>query len=144
LFWCHQRWDTCRCWLGFLFSWDAHSARYVGSCRACVIFQDMLQVLRIPCIRSCRFTRFLCTFTSPRPCTPLGLRRKVESSDEGINADQAAQALYKGAPFPSRNRGNVLKMPRGAENGRAHITGNLIICLFSASTRGQPIGIIGF
>ncbi|KIM37795.1 hypothetical protein M413DRAFT_448300 [Hebeloma cylindrosporum] len=45
--------------------------------------------------------------------------RKIESADEGVTADQAAQALYK-----------------GVESGRAHITGDLITSLFSASTRG--------
>ncbi|KAF8963279.1 oxidoreductase [Flammula alnicola] len=45
--------------------------------------------------------------------------RKIESTDEGVTADQAAQALYK-----------------GVVNGRVHITGDIITALFSASTRG--------
>ncbi|KAF8162844.1 oxidoreductase [Crassisporium funariophilum] len=44
---------------------------------------------------------------------------KIESTDEGLTADQAALALY-----------------RGVENGRQHITGDLITSFFRASTRG--------
>ncbi|KAF8871168.1 oxidoreductase [Gymnopilus junonius] len=45
--------------------------------------------------------------------------RRIESTDDGQTADQAAQALYK-----------------GVVNGHTHITGDLITALFSASTRG--------
>ncbi|KAF9484789.1 oxidoreductase [Pholiota conissans] len=45
--------------------------------------------------------------------------KRIESTDEGCTAEQAAQALYKG----------VVK-------GHAHITGDLITSLFSAGTRG--------
>ncbi|KAF8194594.1 oxidoreductase [Pholiota molesta] len=45
--------------------------------------------------------------------------KKIESTDEGTTAEQAAQVLYKG----------VVK-------GHAHITGDVITSLFSAGTRG--------
>ncbi|KAF8200228.1 oxidoreductase [Pholiota molesta] len=45
--------------------------------------------------------------------------RKIESTDEGVTPEQAAQALYKG----------VVK-------GNAHITGDFITSVFCASTRG--------
>ncbi|KAF8060220.1 oxidoreductase [Lyophyllum atratum] len=45
--------------------------------------------------------------------------REIESTDDGLTADQAALALYK-----------------GVENGHAHITGDLITSLFRSSTRG--------
>lgn len=45
--------------------------------------------------------------------------REIESTDDGLTADQAALALFK-----------------GVEKGQAHITGDLITSLFRASTRG--------
>ena len=45
--------------------------------------------------------------------------RRIESTDEGQTPDQAAQALYN-----------------GVVDGHAHITGDLLTALFSASTRG--------
>ncbi|KIK01665.1 hypothetical protein K443DRAFT_678203 [Laccaria amethystina LaAM-08-1] len=45
--------------------------------------------------------------------------KDIESADDGLTADQAALALYK-----------------GVESGQAHITGDLITSLFRASTRG--------
>ncbi|KJA26531.1 hypothetical protein HYPSUDRAFT_36242 [Hypholoma sublateritium FD-334 SS-4] len=47
------------------------------------------------------------------------ITRTIESTDEGVTPEQAAQALYK-----------------GVVNGNAHITGDLITSLFSAGTRG--------
>ncbi|KNZ78088.1 3-ketodihydrosphingosine reductase TSC10, partial [Termitomyces sp. J132] len=45
--------------------------------------------------------------------------REIESTDDGMTADQAAFALFK-----------------GVESGRVHITGDLITSLFRSSTRG--------
>lgn len=45
--------------------------------------------------------------------------KKIESTDDGLTADQAAVALVK-----------------GVQDGHAHITGDLITSLFRASTRG--------
>jgi len=45
--------------------------------------------------------------------------KKIESGDEGMTADQAALALFK-----------------GVESGHTHITGDIITRLFRASTRG--------
>ncbi|KAG6816196.1 hypothetical protein H0H87_007827 [Tephrocybe sp. NHM501043] len=45
--------------------------------------------------------------------------REIESTDDGLTADQAALALFK-----------------GIEAGQAHITGDLITSLFRSSTRG--------
>ncbi|TFK37303.1 oxidoreductase [Crucibulum laeve] len=45
--------------------------------------------------------------------------KEIEDADEGLTAEQAAKALY-----------------RGVESGQAHITGDLITSLFRASTRG--------
>ncbi|KDR82721.1 hypothetical protein GALMADRAFT_238225 [Galerina marginata CBS 339.88] len=47
------------------------------------------------------------------------IMKRIESTDEGVTADQAAQALYN-----------------GVVNGHFHITGDLITSFFSASTRG--------
>ncbi|PPQ97052.1 hypothetical protein CVT26_001275 [Gymnopilus dilepis] len=47
------------------------------------------------------------------------ITKKIESTDEGQTPEKAAQVLYK-----------------GVVNGHAHITGDLITDLFSASTRG--------
>jgi len=45
--------------------------------------------------------------------------KKIESADEGLTADQAALALFK-----------------GVESGHIHITGDMITNLFRVSTRG--------
>jgi len=45
--------------------------------------------------------------------------REIESTDDGLTAEQAALALYN-----------------GVENGQVHITGDLITSLFRSSTRG--------
>ncbi|KAG5349988.1 hypothetical protein C0989_000839 [Termitomyces sp. Mn162] len=45
--------------------------------------------------------------------------REIEGTDDGMTADQAALALFK-----------------GVESGRVHITGDLITSLFRSSTRG--------
>ncbi|RDB18310.1 3-ketodihydrosphingosine reductase TSC10 [Hypsizygus marmoreus] len=45
--------------------------------------------------------------------------REIESADDGLTADQAALAMFK-----------------GVESGQAHITGDLITALFRSSTRG--------
>ncbi|KAN0080352.1 hypothetical protein V8E55_009918 [Tylopilus felleus] len=51
--------------------------------------------------------------------TKPAITRKIESTDEGLTAEQAAQGLFK-----------------GVENGDFHITADLITSLFRASTRG--------
>ncbi|KAH7927015.1 NAD(P)-binding protein [Leucogyrophana mollusca] len=51
--------------------------------------------------------------------TKPAITRTIESTDEGLTAEQAASALLI-----------------GVENGEAHITGDLITSLFRASTRG--------
>lgn len=63
--------------------------------------------------------------------------RRIESTDEGQTADQAAQALYKGHfEFSSSFLCSSTQKFLGIVNGHAHITGDLITALFSASTRG--------
>ncbi|KAG9310837.1 hypothetical protein JVU11DRAFT_8690 [Chiua virens] len=52
--------------------------------------------------------------------TKPAITRKIESTDEGLTAQQAAQGLFK-----------------GVENGEFHITADLITSLFKASTRGS-------
>ena len=52
--------------------------------------------------------------------TKPAITRKIESTDEGLTAEQAAQGLFK-----------------GVENGEFHITADLITSLFKASTRGS-------
>ncbi|KAG6807789.1 hypothetical protein H0H92_006392 [Tricholoma furcatifolium] len=47
------------------------------------------------------------------------ITKEIESTDDGLTADQAALALYK-----------------GVECGQVHITGDLITSLFRSSTRG--------
>ncbi|KAF8439756.1 hypothetical protein L210DRAFT_3401946 [Boletus edulis BED1] len=51
--------------------------------------------------------------------TKPAITRKIESTDEGLTAVQAAESLFK-----------------GVESGDFHITGDLITSLFRASTRG--------
>lgn len=52
--------------------------------------------------------------------TKPAITRQIESVDEGLTAEQAAQGLFK-----------------GVENGEFHITADLITSLFKASTRGS-------
>lgn len=52
--------------------------------------------------------------------TKPAITRKIESTDEGLTAEQAAQGLFN-----------------GVENGEFHITADLITSLFKASTRGS-------
>ena len=60
--------------------------------------------------------------------TKPAITRKIESTDEGLTAEQAAQGLFK-----------------GVENGDFHITADLITNLFKASTRGSsPRGNVLF
>jgi 3-dehydrosphinganine reductase len=60
--------------------------------------------------------------------TKPAITRKIESTDEGLTAEQAAQGLFK-----------------GVENGEFHITADLITSLFKASTRGSsPRGNVLF
>jgi len=40
--------------------------------------------------------------------------RKIESTDEGITADQAAQALYKGARFSIQKSGECSEGVKGS------------------------------
>ncbi|KAG6863748.1 hypothetical protein C0991_003500 [Blastosporella zonata] len=51
--------------------------------------------------------------------TKPSIVRETESTDDGLTADQAALAMFK-----------------GVESGQAHITGDLITSLFRSSTRG--------
>ena len=51
--------------------------------------------------------------------TKPAITRKIESTDEGLTAEQAAQGLFN-----------------GVENGEFHITADLITSLFKSSTRG--------
>lgn len=51
--------------------------------------------------------------------TKPAITRKIESTDEGLTAEQAAQGLFN-----------------GVENGEFHITADLITNLFKSSTRG--------
>ncbi|KAF8812948.1 oxidoreductase, partial [Phlegmacium glaucopus] len=51
--------------------------------------------------------------------TKPSIVKKIESTDDGLTAEQAALALFK-----------------GVQNGHAHITADLITSLFRASTRG--------
>ncbi|KAG8215381.1 hypothetical protein J3R82DRAFT_8980 [Butyriboletus roseoflavus] len=52
--------------------------------------------------------------------TKPAITRKIESTDEGLTAEQAAKGLFN-----------------GVENGEFHITADLITSLFKASTRGS-------
>ncbi|KAG9310762.1 hypothetical protein JVU11DRAFT_8610 [Chiua virens] len=52
--------------------------------------------------------------------TKPAITRKIESTDEGLTAEKAAQGLFK-----------------GIENGEFHITADLVTSLFRASTRGS-------
>ncbi|KAF4618821.1 hypothetical protein D9613_010085 [Agrocybe pediades] len=54
--------------------------------------------------------------------TKPGITLKIESTDDGLTAEQAARSLYKG----------VL-------SGEAHITGDFITSVFRASTRGAVL-----
>ncbi|KAF8801139.1 hypothetical protein BYT27DRAFT_6803173 [Phlegmacium glaucopus] len=51
--------------------------------------------------------------------TKPSIVKKIESTDDGLTAEQAALALFK-----------------GVQSGHAHITADLINSLFRASTRG--------
>ncbi|KAF9233101.1 hypothetical protein BU15DRAFT_54336 [Melanogaster broomeanus] len=52
--------------------------------------------------------------------TKPSITRKIEETDEGLTAEQAAEGLFK-----------------GVERGDFHITADLITSLFKASTRGN-------
>ena len=83
-----------------------------------------LQVSRILCTRSCSFTTLTCTFTSLRPCTPLGLTKKTRQSQRSCGK---SRARMKGLPqikllkrcikvrLLSGHLGNILTMRRSRE-----------------------------
>jgi 3-dehydrosphinganine reductase len=66
---------------------------------------------------------------------------KIEEDDKGLTADQAADALLKGAhTLELRPRSEEASFLPGVTAGHAHITGDILTEIFRASTRGSAKG----
>jgi len=64
--------------------------------------------------------------------------REIESTDDGLTAEQAALGLFKGSQPPSTqtSSNSEIHFFSGVQKGHFHITADLITSLFRASTRG--------
>ena len=63
------------------------------------------------------------------------ITKKIESTDEGLTAEQAAQSLYEGKKLVE-TMFDCLIVHTGVVNGHTHIAGDFITRVFRASTRG--------
>lgn len=125
-------WIHVVCGLCFVLSRQACFERYACPCSAVDLMSSYPWIVGLAeCLRSEGLLYGITThiFFPPTMYTPgfdeenktkPAITRKIESTDEGLTADQAAQGLFK-----------------GVENGEFHITADLITSLFKASTRGS-------
>lgn len=88
---------------------------------------------------------FPCTMFTPgyeeENKTKPRITLKIEESDSGLTAEQAARSMFTGSMtflFP-RSPWNLTRNP-GIKNHHSHITGDWITAVFRASTKGASPG----